>query len=240
MTDLKLDRIKALTWDVGGTVFDWHHTIRDEVALLATSSGLDLDAAQFTNDWRAQMFTLLGQMRSGIGPWENADALHLRSLDIVLDSYGWSLTLSERQDLNSVWHCLHAWDDAKPVLEALRDRFQIVVMTVMSWQIAVSSSKFNNISWDGVLSCEFLGNYKPDREAYLRTVELLGLEPHQVMMCAAHDGDLNAAMAAGLRSAYVYRPDERGASDTSIVMPSATSFDIVANDFEDLRVKLLS
>ena len=123
MTDLKLDRIKALTWDVGGTVFDWHHTIRDEVALLATSSGLDLDAAQFTNDWRAQMFTLLGQMRSGIGPWENADALHLRSLDIVLDSYGWSLTLSERQDLNSVWHCLHAWDDAKPVLEALRDRF---------------------------------------------------------------------------------------------------------------------
>jgi len=240
MTDLKLDRIKALTWDVGGTVFDWHHTIRDEVALLATSSGLDLDAAQFTNDWRAQMFTLLGQMRSGIGPWENADALHLRSLDIVLDSYGWPLTLSERQDLNSVWHRLHAWDDAKPVLEALRNRFQVVVMTVMSWQIAVSSSKFNNISWDGVLSCEFLGNYKPDREAYLRTVELLGLEPHQVMMCAAHDGDLNAAMAAGLRSAYVYRPDERGASDTSIVMPSATSFDIVANDFEDLRVKLLS
>ena len=240
MTDLKLDRIKALTWDVGGTVFDWHHTIRDEVALLATSSGLDLDAAQFTNDWRAQMFTLLGQMRSGIGPWENADALHLRSLDIVLDSYGWPLTLSERQVLNSVWHRLHAWDDAKPVLEALRNRFQVVVMTVMSWQIAVSSSKFNNISWDGVLSCEFLGNYKPDREAYLRTVELLGLEPHQVMMCAAHDGDLNAAMAAGLRSAYVYRPDERGASDTSIVMPSATSFDIVANDFEDLRVKLLS
>ena len=97
-----------------------------------------------------------------------------------------------------------------------------------------------NISWDSVLSCEFLGNYKPDREAYLRTVELLGLEPHQVMMCAAYDGDLNAAMAAGLRSAYVYRPDERGTSDTSIVMPSTTSFDIVATDFKDLRAKLLS
>ena len=83
-------------------------------------------------------------------------------------------------------------------------------------------------------------SYKPDRAAYLRTVELLGLQPHQVMMCAAHDGDLNAAAAAGLRSAYVYRPDERGMSDNSIVMPDAGSFDVVATDFEDLRTKLLS
>ena len=86
----------------------------------------------------------------------------------------------------------------------------MVVLTVMSTAIAIDSSKHNGIEWDGIISCEFLGHYKPDREAYLGGLRLLGVEPGQAMMCAAHHGDLRAAMAAGLRSAYVPRPGESG------------------------------
>ncbi|PON12473.1 haloacid dehalogenase type II [Candidatus Entotheonella serta] len=172
---LDLSTIKALTFDVGGTIFDWHHTIREEIERLAQDRGVEIDCANFTNNWRWRMFELLGQVRSGNLPWMNADELHRRALDDMVIKYSaLDLTKDERDELNQVWHRLRVWTDAPHALEQLRTRYTVVVLTVMSWAIVVDSSKVAGITWDGILSCEFLGHYKPDADAYHAGVRLFG------------------------------------------------------------------
>ncbi len=234
-----LNTIKALTFDVGGTIFDWHHTIRDEVERLAQQRRVKMDCASFTNNWRWRMFELLGQVRSGELPWMNADDLHRRALDDMVVKYPiLDLTTAERDALNQVWHRLRVWTDAPQALEQLRSRYTVVVLTILSWSLVVYSSKIAGITWDGILSCEFLGHYKPDPEAYQAGVRLLGIAPHEAMMVAAHPGDLRAAKTAGLHTAYVPRPGERGEGNDPDLSPQ-TDFDVNATDFHDLVRKLV-
>ena len=231
-----LDQIKALTFDVGGTVFDWHHGIRDEVARLASDRGVEVEAAQFANDWRREMFVQLGQVRSGGLPWMNADQLHRRALDVVAPNHAaLGLSDSDKDELNTIWHRLDAWPDFHEVLPRLRTRYTTTVLTVLSFAIVVDSSKHNGLSWDAITSCEVFDHYKPDPEAYHAGVRLLGVEPHEAMMVAAHSGDLNAAAAAGLHTAYVPRPTESG-DEGGTLFPGADSgstpeYDINAKDF---------
>ena len=234
-----LSKINALTWDVGGTVFDWRGTIEEELRRLASEQSASLDVPQFATDWRVGMFQRLGRVRSGDLPWTNADHLHRTVLDEVLTKHtAIELADSERDDLNNVWHRLNAWPDAPAAIEKLRSRYTVVVLTVLSWSIAVDCSKHNGIDWDGILSCEFLGHYKPDAEAYQKCVSLLRLEPGQAMMVAAHSGDLKAAITAGLHSAYIDSDNEE-----AVVLAegdSAPQWDVNARDFADLERQLLA
>lgn len=237
---IDLTQIRALTFDVGGTVFDWHSTITGEVTQLATTKGVQVDGPRFAIDWRTKMFELLARVRSGDLPWMNADQLHRLALDeIAPNQPSFQLDSAARDDLNRVWHRLNVWPDFPPALERLRSRYTVVVLTVLSWSLVVDSSKHGGLSWDGVLSCEFLGHYKPDAAAYHAGVKMLGLEPHQVMMVAAHPWDLGAAKAAGLHTAYVPRPLERGAANPGSTDPNS-DFDINAVDFPDLARQLVA
>ena len=234
-----LSKIKALTFDVGGTVFDWRGTIEEELRQLASEQSADLDISQFATDWRRGMFQMLGRVRAGELPWMNADQLHRSVLDDVLSKHtAIELSSSGRDDLNNVWHRLNAWPDAPAVIEKLRSRYTVVVLTVLSWSIAVDCSKHNGISWDGILSCEFLEHYKPDAEAYHKGVSLLRLEPEQAMMVAAHPGDLQAAMAAGMRSAYIHREGE--SAPIFEVTDTAPDWDVNTSDFAELEKSLLA
>jgi 2-haloacid dehalogenase len=237
-----LDQIRALTFDVGGTVFDWHHGIRDEVTRLAADRGVEVDAPRFANEWRREMFRQLGEVRSGDLPWMNADQLHRRALDVVAPNHA-ALALSEddRDQLNTVWHRLAAWPDFPEVLPRLRTRYTTTVLTVLSFAIVVDCSKHNGLSWDAITSCEVFDHYKPDPEAYQAGVRLLGVEPSEAMMVACHPGDLRAAAAAGLHTAYVPRPTESGDGNQSADFPGPggdLDFDVVADDFPDLATKL--
>ena len=235
-----LTRIRTLTWDIGGTVFDWHHGIKDEVTALAADRGAAVDAAVFANIWRRRMFEELALVRSGDLPWMNADQLHRRVLDELAEQHpSLGLSAADLEELNSVWHRLSAWPDAPAALARLRERYSVVVLTVMSTAIAIDSSRHNGIDWDAILSCEFLGHYKPDAEAYLSAVRLLGVQPEEALMCAAHRGDLRAAIAAGLHSAYVPRPGESGEGNDRDLSPRP-EFDINAADFTDLADQLLA
>ena len=237
---MDLSSIKALTFDVGGTVFDWHSTIRDEVRRIATEREVEVDAAQFANDWRRGMFANLTKVRSGELPWMNADEMHRRALDDIATKHpALELSSAQRDELNMIWHRLNFWKDAPDAIEELRSRYTVVVLTILSWSLVVDSSKNAGIGWDGIISCEFLGHYKPDAAAYHAGVKLLGVEPHEAMMVAAHHGDLRAAMAAGLHSAYVPRPGEQGEGNDGDLSPQP-DFDVNGADFPDLAKKLLA
>jgi 2-haloacid dehalogenase len=226
---------KAIAFDVGGTVFDWHGTVAPAVAAMLP----DVDARAFTNDWRRIMFVLLAEVRGGRLPRHNSDVLHRLALDHVLPRFPEAFLFERQKDeLASVWHVLRAWPDAAEAIEALRSRYTVTVLTVLSWRSVVASSKAAGISWDGILSCEFLPTYKPEKAAYLAAPRLIGCAPHETIMAACHaDQDLEPAMRAGLAAAYVDRPLEYG-KPREPALPGRRHYVAEALDYADFAKQL--
>mgnify|MGYP006275300515 CR=1 FL=1 len=143
----------------------------------------------------------------------------------------------DRDSIKATWHELKSFAGAAEAVDLLRTKFTVVVLTILNWKSIVKSSKKAGILWDGILSCEFLGYYKPSLQAYLKGVNLLGFQPAEAMMVAAHEGDLAAAQAAGLRTAYVNVPEEDSVSE-GFAQQASSSFDVEARDFQELCSKL--
>ena len=236
---MKIPGVKALTFDIGGTVFDWRGTIEAELQSLSATQGVELDVRQFASDWRGGMFSKLALVKSGELPRMNADELHRVVLDEVLGTHqALHLSSDDRDELNQVWHGLNAWPGAVDAIHKLRDAYSVNVLTVMSYAIAVDSSKFNQLSWDGILSCEFLERYKTDARAYQQAAELLRVEPGEVMMVAAHTSDLMGAKDASLKTAYVYQDDWNTGQSPREPVHALDNFDVSAKTFGELVEKL--
>jgi 2-haloacid dehalogenase len=229
----------VLTFDVGGTVFDWYGAVTKAVGDLAEAKRTEVDASAFAIGWRELFFDTLAQVRTGVLPRMNADGIHRLTLDTVSGRYpALALSDEEKDGLTDVWHRLSAWPDANPAIQRLRSKYTVVVLTVLSFGIVVESSKHSGIDWDAIISCEFLAHYKPDTDAYLDGLDLLGVEPREAMMVAAHKWDLLAAKEAGLATAYVPRPRERG--ENTQYDAALDGVDVNAADFAGLADLLLT
>lgn len=232
-----MENVNGLFFDVGGTVFDWKNTARERIQALADAKGDDIDSEAFANDWRSEMFKIHNQVRQGNLPWINSDEMQLRALENMAVTYPILGDIDRPSLVKSTWHNLNAFAGAPEAINRLRTQYTVVVLTILSWESIVNSSKVARVQWDGILSCEFLGYYKPSLQAYLNGTRLLGLQPAEAMMVAAHEGDLAAAQAAGMYTAYVGVPEEDNLSE-GFGEPGETNFDIRANDFDDLCQKL--
>ena len=230
--------VRALAFDVFGTVVDWRSSIVREGRALGARKGLTVDWSRFADRWRGGYGPAMGRVRSGKLPWTIIDDLHRMILDELVPEFGLQgLTEDDLDDLNRVWHRLSPWPDAIPGLTRLRTRYVLATLSNGNVALLVNMAKNAGLPWDAVLSAELAGAYKPDRKVYRRATELLGLDPAQVMMVAAHGGDLRAAAEVGLRTAYVPRPLEYGPDRQRAATPGQ-GFDIVATDFEDLARQL--
>ncbi len=232
-----MDSLKGLLFDVGGTVFDWKNTARERIQELADQRGDTIDSEAFANDWRAEMFKIHTQVRQGNLPWINSDDMHLRALENMSNTYPLIKAIDQISLVRSTWHHLKAFPGAPEAINRLRTRYTVVVLTILSWESIVNSSKEAGVQWDGILSCEFLGYYKPSLQAYLKGTRLLGIKPEEAMMVAAHGGDLAAAQNAGLHTALVKVPEEDNMSE-GFEQPDEAHFDVEARDFEALCQKL--
>jgi len=238
---IDLSTIKVLTWDIGGTVFDWRGTVQNEIKGIADAQGVQTNVYEFASKWRYGMFKMLADVRKGIIPHMNADEIHRKMLDTVLDEHTeLSLNENERDHLNTIWNRLNAWPDAPAAIEKLRERYIVIPLTVLSWSIGVKCSKHNGIVWDGLLSCEFLKQYKPDPGAYIHASELIGVNPSEIMMCAAHTRDLRSAMSVGYHSVFIYRAGEKSL-ETMTEEPTEPLefFDVTARNYAELVEKLM-
>ncbi len=206
MRNPAVPEIRALCFDVFGTVVDWHGSVQAEVQRL----GLPVDGSAFALAWRAGYAPAMQEVRSGALPWTDLDGLHRRILDRLLAERGIALDEAAAADLNRVWHRLQPWPDSVAGLALLKRRFTITTLSNGHVALLVNMAKNAGLPWDTVLSAELFGHYKPDPQVYLGAARLLGLAPQQVMMVACHPSDLRAAAACGLRTAYVARPLERG------------------------------
>ncbi|PCJ22850.1 MAG: haloacid dehalogenase type II [SAR86 cluster bacterium] len=230
--------IKALTFDVFGTVVDWRASIIREGQLLAARKSFDVDWAEFADRWRSGYGPAMSKVRSGELPWTKIDDLHRMILDdLVVEFNLEGLTEAELVNFNHAWHRLSPWPDTVAGLNKLKTKFIITTLSNGNVSLLTNMAKNAGMPWDAILSAELSGHYKPDPEAYLKAADLLSLAPEQVMMVAAHPGDLRAAARAGLRTAYVIRPLERGPGRPVNTNPDG-EFDYTANDFLDLARQL--
>jgi 2-haloacid dehalogenase len=230
--------VKALIFDTFGTVVDWRGSIIEEGTAWGKQRGYDIDWARFADCWRSGYVPAMERVRKGELPWTKLDDLHRMLLEGVLRKFKIDgLSEEEKDHWNRVWHRLKPWVDSVPGLTRLKQKYTIAPCSNGNVALVNDMAKSSGLPWDLILGAELAQHYKPDREAYLTAVGLLGLEPPEVMMCACHVGDLRAARGFGLQTAFVYRPNEYGAArwaDTA----GPEDFDVVSDDILDLALKM--
>ena len=227
-------RVEALLFDVFGTVVDWRGSIIDDLARFGADKGLTVDWAAFADDWRALYQPAMDEVRSGRRAWTVLDVLHRESLDKLIAKYSIAgLSEADKDHVNRVWHRLKPWPDAVAGLTRLKSRYIIGTLSNGNVGLLARMAKFAGLPWDVVLGAETARAYKPLPQAYLGNAALLNLEPNQVMLVAAHNGDLAAAAAAGLRTAFVSRPAEHGPHQKGDLQP-ARAWDVVCTSFTAL------
>jgi 2-haloacid dehalogenase len=230
--------VKALVFDVFGTVVDWRSSVTAEVQRLSRRTGVTVDATKFADAWRAGYGPSMNRVRSGELPWTKLDALHRMTLDRILADLGidaWSE--ADKAALNRAWHRLTPWPDVVQGLTRLKRKFIIAPLSNGNISLMTDLARYARLPWDCILGAELVRHYKPDREVYQSAADILDLQPAEVMMVAAHLGDLRAAKSVGLRTAFVARPLEYGANGKPDLQPDA-SVDVAARDFLDLVRRL--
>ena len=231
-------QIKACIFDVFGTVVDWRGSMIEHCQNFGRIKGIQADWEAFADAWRGKYGPYMNKVRTGELPWTNLDALHRMSLDEVLDEFEISgLSDEEKTEVNLFWHKLKGWPDSPPGLFRLKHKFIISPMSNGNIALMTNMGKYAGLPWDCILGAEVARHYKPDPESYLTAVELLGLQPEQVLMVAAHQGDLLSSAKVGLKTAFVPRPLERGPNNRPDPTPDP-SFNVVATDFLDLATKV--
>jgi 2-haloacid dehalogenase len=225
--------VEALIFDVFGTVVDWRSGVAAEVARVLP----DIDALAFADAWRSRYQPAMQEVRSGRRAYVAVDVLHRENLDATLAAFDADLDEDARVALNRAWEKLPPWPDAAPGLTRLKVWFIVAPCSNGSIALMTRLARFGGLPWDCILGADVAHAYKPDPEAYLGSTAALGLTPDKVMMVAAHNDDLAAAQASGLRTAFVPRPLEHGPHANPETAPTG-AWDVTAADFVALAERL--
>jgi 2-haloacid dehalogenase len=230
--------VKALVFDTFGTVVDWRDSIIEEGTVWGKNKGITVDWGRFADRWRAGYGPSMEKVRKGEMPWTNLDHLHRALLeDLLKEFHIEGLSEQEKDHWNRVWHRLKPWPDSVEGLTRLKKKYTIAPLSNGNVALLTDMAKHAGIPWDLILSAELARHYKPDREAYLIAVDLLELKPEEVMMCAAHVGDLRSARNFGLRTGFIHRPDEFGPTHKADDAKQG-DFDVVSSGMLDFASKL--
>ncbi len=237
---MALDEVKALTFDTGGTILDWHTGFSDALALVGKRHGLERDWHQVANDVRRASLRRVLNLGQDTAPAFTFDGAHRAGLDEVIASHGLEVFTEEDRHYISydVPHSLTCWPDFPSVLPKLRERYICASFTLLSYRIIMDTGRTNGLSWDAVFSCEGIGKYKVLPEAYQAVVGYLQLQPHEICMVACHNFDLEAAKKEGYKTAFVRRPFEWGRDGDGPPDPEPNPHhDIVVDDFPSLAAE---
>ncbi len=226
--------VKALLFDVFGTVVDWRSPVARQLAAFFEPRGVSTDWAVFADDWRAMYQPAMQAVRSGERGFVGLDVLHRENLLAVLDGRGMTAPPpGDLDDLTRAWHRLTPWPDSVPGMTRLRDRHILASLSNGNVALMIGLARFGGLPWDAILGAEFTRSYKPDPQTYLGAAAALALAPADCMMVAAHNEDLRAARTLGFATAFVARPTEHG-PDQSTDLDPAEDWDIVTDSMAGL------
>ena len=228
--------IKALLFDVFGTLVDWRSGVARDARALLAPLGIEADWIAFADAWRDQYQPAMEEVRAGRIPFSKLDVLHRRNLDVVLRDLGLErVDEATRVNLNLAWHRLDAWPDVAPGLAKLREKFLLAPCSNGHISIMANLARRNRLPWDAILGAEIARDYKPKPVVYLSSAAAFDCAPEEAMMVAAHSYDLSSAAACGLRTAFIARPQERpGKSEAKATVP----VDVSAGSLVELAQQL--
>jgi 2-haloacid dehalogenase len=240
MVKRELANVKACVFDTFGTVVDWRSSVIAEATTWGKAKGLNINWADFTDDWRKGYGPAMDKVRKGEIPWTRLDDLERMILDDLLKKHKiQGLSEEEKVSWAHVWRRLNPWPDSVQGLTRLKKKYIISPMSNGNVALMTNLAKFGGLPWDVILAPDLVQHYKPDREMYLSAPFYLDLKPEEVMMCAAHTPDLKAARSYGLRTGFIYRPDEYG--NGSVGVPDKAKpgdFDVVSMSIIDLAQQM--
>ena len=232
------NKIKALTFDVFGTIGDWRSSIVDEGKVFNQKWQEKVDWEAFALAWRGLYEPFMEVVRQGKRPWVILDVLHREILLSLLPQFGLNdLSESEIDHLNYVWHRLKPWPDCVEGLSLLKKKFIIAALSNGNIALIMNMAKNAGLSWDVILGAEVARAYKPQSEIYITSAQMLCLDPSECLMVAAHNHDLQGAKSAGFRTAFVRRSTEYG-SQQNTDLAAENGYDLVAEDLFDLAQQL--
>ncbi|HSS27408.1 MAG TPA: haloacid dehalogenase type II [Usitatibacter sp.] len=229
--------VKALFFDVFGTLVDWRTGIAREARDFLSPRGIELDWLAFADAWRGEYQPAMEEVRSGRIPFARLDVIHRKMLDRIAAKFGLgNLGDADRDELTLAWHKLDAWPDVKRGLDRLHAKYLLAPVSNGNISLMVDLARRNGFPWDAILGAEIAGDYKPKPRVYLSAAEALALQPGECMMVAAHSFDLAAAADCGLRTGHVARPNEKGPGkgESAPTVP----VDAAADSLEDLAQEL--
>ncbi|MFZ3322642.1 MAG: haloacid dehalogenase type II [Usitatibacter sp.] len=230
--------MKALFFDVFGTLVDWHGGVARESEALLEPLGYSLDWLAFSAAWRDEYQPAMEEVRSGRTPFVRLDVIHRRMLERIVPKFKLEkVPEAVRAELTLAWHKLDAWKDVRPGLDRLKSRHILAPVSNGNILLIVDLARRNGFPWDAILGAEIANDYKPKPRVYLAAAEALALHPDECVMVAAHSNDLKAAAACGLRTAHVARPGERGpgTGESAPLIP----VDFAVKSLEELAEKLV-
>jgi 2-haloacid dehalogenase len=233
--------VRAVLFDTFGTVVDWRSGIASAVRAFAAGRALSLDPGAFADEWRARYEPSKEAVRSGRRPYVSLDTLHRENLDAVLRSYGIDPRAIEPSELTSLvaaWHYLPPWPDSAEGIRQLKRDFIVGPLSSGHTALLVNMAKAAGLPWDVILGSDISRAYKPSPEAYRKPAVLLGLDPGEVMLAAAHNNDLAGARRAGLATAFIARPTEHGSGQVTD-LAAADDWDLTATSITELARQLL-
>ena len=232
--------VQAVLFDTFGTVVDWRSGVSAAVRAFAAGHALDLDPEEFADAWRAQYGPAMERVRSGERPFASLDTLHRENLETVLRSRGidpGAVDPAELDSLNTAWHYLPPWPDSVAGIREISRDFIVGPLSNGHTALLVHMAKAAGLPWDVILGSDISRAYKPSPEAYRTPAALLGLDPGEVMLAAAHHGDLAAARRTGLATGFIARPAEYGPGQAIDIAPGQ-DWDLAATSITDLARQL--
>ncbi len=217
--------VKALFFDVFGTLVDYRTGVAREAERLLTPRGYALDWLAFADVWRDEYQPAMEEIRSGKLGFCKLDVLHRRNLERILPRFGVAgVDEATMHELTLAWHRLDAWPDVPQALQRLRRGFLLAPVSNGNISLMVALARRNDLPWDAILGAEVARDYKPKPDVYRAACAAFDLEPGVCMMIAAHTGDLQAAAKCGLRTGHVARPNEKGQGRGEVAPTAAVDF----------------
>jgi len=229
--------VRALVFDVFGTLVDWRSGVAREVARLLAPVAPGLDAGAFADAWRARYNPSMETVRSGARPFVDLDTLQAESLPDVLAQFGIAgVSEAVQRELVQAWHRLDAWPEVPDAMRRLREKHLLAPNSNGHVRLMADLARRNGLIFDAVLGAGYSRDYKPKPALYRDAIAAFGFAAGETMMVAAHSNDLAAAASHGFSTAHVARPHEHGPAggETAPTVPVTHA----ARDLADLADQL--
>jgi 2-haloacid dehalogenase len=223
--------LEVLLFDVFGTVVEWRASLTSQFQQFARARGLEADWQALATRWQAAYLPSLEDVRNNRRAFVGLETLRRESLDRLLPSFGLAgLSDADRDVLVRCWGRLEPWPDTVAGLSRLKRRFAVVAFSNGGFRLLLDMARHAQLPWDAILSAEMFRRFKPDPAIYREAVKLLACPAAAILLVAAHNIDLAAGQASGMRTAYVQR-------STEDARPTG-DWNFVARDFDDLAQQL--